>query len=308
MQKIMNMLKVPDDEAIVARPVTRSIASAQKRVEGHHFDIRKHLLEYDNVMNQQRTAVYQMRRIMMHTIHWEKPCLDFLSDVLSGFLDRYVRENAAPADWDLKSLHQALCRHFGFSPEEHPSLNILLDSPAGGRELLSVDQIVNPVKQEVKNIYDQKKELWEEHFKPVVQMILLQTLDARWKEHLENIDHLKEGINLRAYAQKDPLVEYKKEAFFLFEQMNFQVAMESTEKIFKIQIQLDEKEDYNIHKELPDNWDYEKPAARRDMGLFSKNMEQPEVCPPGPPSGGQGRFNREQRRRQQKLKKKRIKI
>ncbi len=309
MQKIMNMLKVPDDEAITAKPVTRSIASAQKRVEGHHFDIRKHLLEYDNVMNQQRTAIYQTRRHIMSDKHWEKQCLDFLSDVTSEFLDRYVGENTRPEQWDLKSLHQALCRQFGFSPEMKP-LNALpswfQNSDPSDKKQLAL--IVSLIRDEVKKAYDLKKEELKEHFRSVVQLILLQTLDARWKEHLENIDQLKEGINLRAYAQKDPLVEYKKEAFVLFEQVTFQVARESIEKIFKIQIQLNENEDYEERSDQSEKWNYERPNM--DPGLlFSKNADALRDSSARLRSNDkEDSLNRAQRRKYQKLKKRKIKI
>ncbi len=296
MQKIMNMLKVPDDEAITAKPVTRSIASAQKRVEGHHFDIRKHLLEYDNVMNQQRTAIYKKRRNIMDDQLWERQCLDFLSDVTSWFLDHYAGENTKPEFWNLKNLYKALCQHFGFSMDNSPlsRLPLLGQSDHSSVEIKS-QKVVSLVKQEIKKAYELKKESLKEHFKPVVQMILLQTLDARWKEHLENIDRLKEGINLRAYAQKDPLVEYKKEAFILFEQITFQVAMESIEKIFKIQIQ--EEENYERDQSVDmDKWDYQKPESfPSQVPISQKNFEEPKL-------------NRSQRRKHYKLKRKKIKI
>ena len=302
MQKIMNLLKVPDNEAITAKPVTRSIASAQKRVEGHHFDIRKHLLEYDNVMNQQRTAIYQMRRQIMHEEHWEKLCLDFLSEVTSYFLDRYVGEDLRPAQWQLTQLHQVLCHQFGFALNKKP-LSALSHqvSPAETSSKEILNKIVSLVKEAVKQAYDDKKEELKEHFKPIAQIILLQTLDARWKEHLENIDRLKEGINLRAYAQKDPLVEYKKEAYLLFEQVNLQVAIESIEKVFKIQ--MERNESYEASMDISKNLDYEKPSMDKRALSIQEMQDSAPVVP-----RGESNFNRAQRRKYQKLKKKKIKI
>ena len=285
MQKIMDMLKVPDDEAITARAVSRSIARAQKRVEGHNFDIRKHLLEYDDVMNQQRTVIYRMRRNIMDLKKVERQNLDFLSETVSFILDSYVGENLKPEQWDLKGLTRAVYQQFGISLPEKGDM-------------------VSLVQAEVKKNYDLKKEEMAEHFKPVSQLILLQTLDARWKEHLENIDRLKEGINLRAYAQKDPLVEYKKESFALFERMNFQVASESIEKFFKLKIQVNDQEDYQ---------------AQNDYDEEKLSYARPQVSLTPPPSAGKGRpeqggppiqrWNRAERRRQkQNLKKAKIKI
>ena len=295
MQKIMDMLKVPDDEAITARAVTRSIARAQKRVEGHNFDIRKHLLEYDNVMNRQRTVIYQMRRNIMDLKKVERQCLDFLSEVTSHLLDTYISQGLKPEQWNFRGLQQALYKQFGLDLLESRIKEGVLNSPEGDKALVSL------VKEEVKTAYDEKKQELKEHFPPVAQLILLQTLDARWKEHLENIDRLKEGINLRAYAQKDPLIEYKKESFFLFEQMSLQVGSEAIEKLFKIQIQTEQ--DYKMQKSPnslnDERWDYDRPPVNFERAK--------ETRPEGPPP--QQTLNRAQRRRQkQSAKKRKIKI
>ena len=298
MQKIMTMLKVPDDEAITARAVTRSIASAQKRVEGHNFDIRKHLLEYDNVMNQQRTVIYKLRRNILNPHIVERQCLDFLSEITSSFLDTYAGEAMKPEQWNFKSLSQALHRSLGLT------VNI--------SEKTDVESVVALVREEVKKFYDLKKEELKEHFIPAAQIILLQTLDARWKEHLENVDHLKEGINLRAYAQKDPLVEYKKEAFQLFERVHFQIALESIEKLFKIQIHQEDSFERSMdYKEQ--NLTYDKAEAGHAAGAmnkanrFSSSSGVSEQVLQNHP-GGPPHINRAQRRKHQKLKRKKIKI
>lgn len=320
MQKVMDILKVPDDEAITARQVTKSIARAQKRVEGHNFDIRKHLLEYDNVMNQQRTVIYKLRRNVMDLEKIERQCLDFLSEITSSLLDTYVSEQVKPEQWNLKGLNQAIYQQFGFSLPEvqsasklaasvmHPFVNA--EGRDGNPEKLGMSSgIVSLVKSAVKKAYDEKKEELKEHFKPVAQLILLQTLDVRWKEHLENIDRLKEGINLRAYAQKDPLVEYKKESFALFEHLNFQMISESMEKLFKIQIQMDETRDYQIRKDYDDQeLDYDRPQVKINLppsneGISSVSEKHSNT------SGSQTQLNRAQRRKQkQSFKKKKIKI
>lgn len=324
MQKVMDMLKVPDDEAITARAVTRSIARAQKRVEGHNFDIRKHLLEYDNVMNQQRTVIYKLRQNIMDLEKIERQCLDYLSEATSSLLDTYVGEKVKPEQWNLKGLSQAIYQQFGFSLPEarsmgelaNSALNPLVDveDTEGNPEKLGTSSsVVSLVKSAVKKAYDAKKEELKEHFKPVAQLILLQTLDVRWKEHLENIDRLKEGINLRAYAQKDPLVEYKKESFVLFEHMNFQVISESIEKLFKIQ--LDEPEDYQKQKSYDDqHLDYDRPQIKlsfpsqsSDTGFADRGHANERRVDNNREFHRQ--LNRAQRRKQkQSLKKKRIKV
>lgn len=316
MQKVMDMLKVPDDEAITARPVTRSIARAQKRVEGHNFDIRKHLLEYDNVMNQQRTVIYKLRRNIMDLKKVERQFLDFLSESTSAILDIYIGEGMKPTQWNIKDLNQHLFQQFGFSLPQTIELGSVALSAESDYQFdnyqndssshVNPDAIVSIVGEEVKKTYDLKKEELKEHFKPVAQLILLQTLDNRWKEHLDNIDRLKEGINLRAYAQKDPLVEYKKESFSLFEKMTFQVASESIEKLLKVQIQLDEPEDYK----MKDNYneqelDYKRPKVTVNLPQTDQSASESKKSS----SPSHQPLNRAQRRKQkQLLKKKKIKI
>ncbi len=290
MQKIMSTLKIPEDEAITDRMVSRAIAGAQRKVEGHNFSIRKHLLDYDDVMNQQRTAIYTLRRDILRAKNLERIVLDYLGDVTSLLLDTFVNENTKPELWNFEALTAALLKNFG----------ILLAFE--DQEKRQVDIINQKVQKEVKQSYDKKKEELGEHFSSVVQFILLQTIDSLWKEHLENIDYVKEGINLRGYAQKDPLIEYKKEAFSLFEQVNQQIAQECIEKLFKIQLSgsanydmshryNEEKLDYNSDNEA---MDWKNMSSQKGSDLSYNREETPQM-------------NRAQRRMQQR-KKKKIKI
>ena len=283
MQKIMNTLRIPDDEAITDRMVSRAIANAQKKVEGHNFSIRKHLLDYDDVMNKQRTSIYSLRRLVLKAKDLERIILDFLSDIVSSHLDTFAGENIKKELWDLQGLSQALLKNF----------NLEIHFP----ENTHADLLTQKVRDEVKTLYDKKKTELGPHFPTAIQYILLQTIDSRWKEHLENIDYLKEGINLRGYAQKDPLIEYKKEAFRMFEQMNSQVAEETLEKLFKIQIS--ENTDYD----MSDRYD-EEALGYSDTTTPTEWMP-PQTSPPSPerPSSPP-QMNRAQRRMEQRKKRK----
>lgn len=223
-QQIMSMLKVPDDEPITAKSVNRAIESAQKKVEGHHFDIRKHLLEYDDVMNQQRHGVYTLRRHVLEGKNLERTILDWLGDITSELLDVFAGEKMKPEQWDLEGLNTALERQFGLNIE------------FGTRSQLTPEKITDLVSRGVKAVFDDQKEKLGTHYDQIQKMLMLQTIDQKWKEHLQGIDQLKEGINLRAYAQKDPLIEYKKEAFAAYEKMHQQIQSEVIEKILKIQL------------------------------------------------------------------------
>lgn len=223
-QKIMDRLNVPDDEPIMAKMVTRSIENAQRKVEGHNFDIRKHLLDYDNVMNQQRTIIYGMRKKIMDGQDVERTVLDMLGELTSDTLDTFIPENQKRENWNLEGLNNALQLQFG----------VKISFETLGE--LSVDKITQVVSKEVKDKYDRQKLNLAQHFVQLQKMILLQAIDQRWKEHLQRIDRLKEGINLRGYAQKDPIIEYKKEAFNAFQLLNTQIRGETIEKLMKVQL------------------------------------------------------------------------
>ncbi|MGZ5279916.1 MAG: preprotein translocase subunit SecA, partial [Pseudobdellovibrionaceae bacterium] len=230
-QKIMDRMNVPDDEPIMARMVSRSIEGAQRKVEGHNFDIRKHLLDYDNVMNQQRTIIYGMRRQIMNGENVDRTMLDFMGDVTSNILDAHVPVEGKTEDWNLEALNTALTQQFGirieFSSFPH----------------LDGEIITSAVSKAIKDIYDRQKLNLGQFFAQIQKMVLLQSIDQRWKEHLALIDRLKEGIGLRGYSGKDPVIEYKKEAFNAFSVLNQQIKADCVERLLKVQIVTNEQGD-----------------------------------------------------------------
>jgi len=219
----MTRLNVPEDEPITAGMVTRAIEGAQKKVESHNFDIRKHLLDYDDVMNQQRNSIYGMRRRVLEGGEpLDTTVKDMMSDLTSDLLDKYAAENVKPQDWDLDSYNKALLQQFGVEVEF--------------KQPIEIGEIIERTKNLVMEKYEMQKNALGSFFEQAQTMILLQAIDTKWKEHLQRIDHLREGIGLRGYAQKDPLIEYKKEAFITFSEMNQLVKEDATEKLFRIQI------------------------------------------------------------------------
>lgn len=306
-QKIMDTLNVPEDEPITAGMVSRAIEGAQRKVEAHNFDIRKHLLDYDNVMNQQRLAIYGMRKDILEGNNLERTVLDMMGDVSSSVLDQFVPQDVKPDLWDLKGLNTALQQQFGI----HNDFT---------EKTWTQEGITEFVGKEVKNIFDDQKNKLAQFFEQVEKMILLQTIDQRWKEHLQLIDHLKEGIGLRGYAQKDPLIEYKKEAFLAFENLNHVIKTESIEKLFKIQLVVQDQESVenlvqemvpeDDEKELVYQAPSETPSTGVAMGAMSSDNDEAKTVEKkknswqaGPPSPqDQARMNRADRR---KLEKKR---
>lgn len=228
--RIMEMMKVPDDEPITARMVSRSIEGAQRKVEGHNFDIRKHLIDYDDVMNKQRTAIYNLRREVLQGEKIEEIVREMLGDQVSALLDANVDEKASRDSWNIEALKVAMLQQFG------------LEVDFEDKSKMSAQEIVEKIKTSILAGLEFQKSHLGQFFPQVAKMILLQTIDQRWKEHLQRMDQMREWIGLRGYAQKDPLVEYKQEAFKMFEEMNGFIRGETLEKLFKIQLVLNQDE------------------------------------------------------------------
>src|SRR2546427_5299026 len=202
------MLKLGMEEGVPIEHgmVTKSIERAQKQVEAQNFAIRKHLLEYDDVMNKQRTAVYDMRRMILEGKDTEKYVVDLSLEVLDWFLDNYAPEKDDPDSWNLDGLQSALKDTYGF------------DVPLSQLKGMGRAEMVETFGERIRKLYEDKQaQVGPEAMNLFVRMVMLQIVDTQWKDHLYALDHLKEGIGLRGYGQRDPLVEYKKESFNMFQ-------------------------------------------------------------------------------------------
>ncbi|MEW6300496.1 MAG: SEC-C metal-binding domain-containing protein, partial [Thermodesulfobacteriota bacterium] len=226
-QKIMDRLGMEEGEPIEHKLVTRAIENAQKRVEAHNFDIRKHLLEYDDVMNKQREVIYQQRRGILAGENLRGVVLEMVEDRAEQIALSYADKEVFPEEWDWKALNEALFHQFNFR----------LELSEEEQKECTPGQLVDLVREKALQVYQAK----EQAFTPPVmryleKMILLQTMDALWKDHLLSMDHLKEGIGLRGYAQRNPLQEYQKEAFAMFEDLLQRLNADVVEKLFTVQI------------------------------------------------------------------------
>ncbi len=225
-QKIMERLGMEEGEPIEHKLVTRAIATAQKRVETHNFEIRKHLLEYDDVMNKQREIIYGMRRQILDGESQAETIAEWIEDLTGGAIDSYAPTSSHPEDWDTAALIEALYRQFDTRL-----------APAQLEEIVSREGLEELVGSAVKARYaERERELGPELLRALERHEMLMVIDAQWKDHLLSIDHLKEGIGLRGYGQRDPLTEYKKEAFDLFQDMVDRVKGAVVERLFKVQI------------------------------------------------------------------------
>jgi preprotein translocase subunit SecA len=219
---LMGKLGMEEDQPIEHKWVTKAIESSQKKVEAHNFDIRKHLLEYDDVNNMQRSEIYSFRREILAADSLEDRIAEMRENVLDDVLSVHCPENKHPEEWDLKSLKDSLYGQFSISPEI---------------ELSVLEELRNKLLEEISRTYKNKEqEIGAETFRYLERMILLQVLDTQWKDHLLSMDHLKEGVGLRGYGQRDPLIEYKKEAFEIFSSLSDRVSSEVIARLMKVQI------------------------------------------------------------------------
>lgn len=229
---IMDRLGIEEDQPIEHNLVTKAIENAQRRVEAHNFEIRKHLLEYDNVMNQQREVIYSQRREVLGSDNLKESVLEMIEEQAEGLVDLYADEKLHPEDWDLKGLSDAIYQQFSFR----------WMPPAGEKDGLNRERLKEMILETGKNIYQRKEEEFGEGtLRYLEKVIMLQSVDHHWKDHLLAIDQLKEGIGLRGYAQKDPRIEYQREAYQLFLDMLDRIKKDTIEKLFAIQIARDEE-------------------------------------------------------------------
>lgn len=224
---IMDKIGMDDDMPIENKMISKSIETAQKRVEVRNFEIRKNVLEYDDVMNKQREVIYGQRRQILMGENMTSSIRGMVETISSSILEEIAAAGKYPEEWDLDLLQQRMHEVFALT------------------ESLDKDAILQMEKQEVESYlhevalrrYEQREaELGSEQFHEVERLILLKNVDLKWMEHLDAMDQLRQGINLRAYAQRNPVDEYKNEAFDMFQQMMYEIQYETMRMIFRVTI------------------------------------------------------------------------
>jgi len=225
---IMERMGLKDDEPIEAKILSNQIAKAQKRVEGHNFDIRKHLLDFDNVMNEQRKVIYRLRREILNNDGNKELIAEMITDMAHLLVETHRPEKkSALNEWNWEEINKAFQSIFS----THKVLSVHECSDKFNSQLVEYfNDTANEVLKEKFSKYE------AEQVDITLREVLLSTFDQFWKDHLLNMDHMKEGINLRSYGQKDPLVEYKREAFALYEQMKEQIRRAIVERIFSVRL------------------------------------------------------------------------
>jgi preprotein translocase subunit SecA len=231
---IMERLKMPDGEAIEAGIVSRSIESAQRKVEARNFDIRKQLLEYDDVSNDQRKVIYQQRNDILDASDLSAQIASLREGCFTDLTHQYVPAESVEEQWDLPALEKVLADEWGIS--------VPLQKEVQGASSITDDEVLEKVIREANQAFDQKvQQIGPDNFTQFERIVLLQSIDTHWREHLSALDYLRQGIHLRGYAQKQPKQEYKREAFELFGQLLDSVKNEVTKVLMTVKVQSGEQ-------------------------------------------------------------------
>jgi preprotein translocase subunit SecA len=227
LKNLMGRIGMEDGVPIEHRWVSRAIENAQKKVEAHNFDIRKNLLEYDDVMNKQREVVYARRRELLSGDSLKDDVIDMCEGLVEEIADAHCEQNVAPENWEWKAIEDAFFKQFKFRPEFRQNGSVPRDR----------DEFVDSAMDRLRKLYDEREaQFGSPVMRQIEKIVSLQTLDALWKDHLLAMDHLKEGIGLRGYGQLNPLVEYQKEGFSMFEAMMTTMQRDIVEKVFSVQV------------------------------------------------------------------------
>jgi preprotein translocase subunit SecA len=277
---IMDRLKMPEGEAIEAGMVTRSIESAQRKVEARNFDIRKQLLEYDDVSNDQRKVIYQQRNDILDASDLTAQIASLREGCFTDLVRQFVPAESMEEQWDLQSLQNLLAQEW--------QIDVPLMQTEQSATAITDDDILEMVLKAADQAFQSKLDLvGAEQFTPFMRMVLLQNIDSHWREHLAALDYLRQGIHLRGYAQKQPKQEYKREAFELFAQLLDLVRNEVTRLLMTVQIQSQAQidaaaQDIEARAEAISNVSYTAPT---ETGESETTVDQRTLASAVPPVG-----------------------
>ncbi|MET3963022.1 preprotein translocase subunit SecA [Marmoricola sp. OAE513] len=238
-ERVLLALRVPDDVPIENKSVTRSIQSAQGQVEGQNFESRKNVLKYDDVMSRQREVIYGERREVLEGRDLTQQIRTMIDEAVATYVT--AATDGFPEEWDLDGLWTALGTFYPISLRYED-----LEAKVGGRDGLDRGELLEELQADAHAAYDRREaEVGEEVMRELERRVLLSVLDRKWREHLYEMDYLREGIGLRAYSQRDPLVEYQREGFDMFAAMKEGIREETIGFLFNLEVQVEEEEDYS---------------------------------------------------------------
>ena len=303
-ETIMTRLNMPDDEPIESKMVSRAIKSAQTQVEQQNFEIRKNVLKYDEVLNRQRTVIYDERRRVLEGADLQEQVDHMITDVVGGYVEGATSEGY-PEDWDLDQLWTALRSLYPISV----TVDEVIEEAGGDRNGLSTEQLTELLVDDAHAAYEaREEELGSEVMRELERRVVLQVLDRKWREHLYEMDYLQEGIGLRAMAQRDPLVEYQREGFDMFNAMLDAIKEESVGFLFNVEVEVQQPvveepavdaEDGACSRRRRPGRREVRAGADREGPADGQPLRQPAVlgADPGRHRAGEGRDRRRRRQR-----------
>ncbi|MBI3952061.1 MAG: SEC-C domain-containing protein, partial [Acidobacteria bacterium] len=260
----------PPGEPIESKMVTKAIERAQKSVEAHNFSIRKHLLEYDDVMNKQRQTIYELRRQLLGETDQREYIMGVAQDLFEDIVDQYLGAEVSPEEWDYNGLKLDLRNIYGFD----------LETEVPDYQDMSPAELKETVWPKLEAIYSQKEALLNpEMLRYYERVIMLNIVDSQWKDHLLVLDHLREGIGLRGYAQRDPLVEYKRESFDLFQAMLDRTDRDTIRFLWNLQVNVEAAPAERLRRRTPrrDRLQYQHATASAMAGANTAGSDQPRT-------------------------------
>lgn len=284
MESMMNAFGFKEGEAIVHPWINKALKKAQEKVEERNFDIRKNLLKYDDVMNDQRKVIYEQRREMIGSENVDEVVNDILTDVLQELVFAYLPPASSPEEWNAKGLHDVLKTQY--------NLEIDIESMKAQDGVMSADAAEKVCEAAMTSLKEKKDILGEETFKSLEKSLLLRVLDQTWKEHLQILDYMRYSIFMRAYGQRDPLNEYKKEAFSLFKDMLAKVRVKTASILLSLQIKTQEEieqmqpsrpvfSSMNVNRDSDNETESEKAESLDELEAKYGKISRNAPCPCG---------------------------
>jgi preprotein translocase subunit SecA len=275
---IMDRLHMEESEPIEHSLISRGIENAQKKVEAHNFDMRKHLLEYDDVMNKHREIIYSLRKDILAGEGIREIIDDMIDEKVDALVERWIDPKAFPEDWDIQNLKDNIIRLFSFPPK--------LDANELGEdvfETLKAEDLPGMIKEQVRKAFQEKEKLFgKEDMEHIERLIILQIIDNQWVTHLQDMEQMKEGIGLRGYGQLDPLREYQKEGFSLFAELMDRIREETLSTLFRIQLLRRAPEELSKRKKKPMQMSHGDEGARPvTVRRKSEKVGRNDPCPCG---------------------------
>jgi preprotein translocase subunit SecA len=275
---IMERLGMEEGEPIEHNLISRGIENAQKKVEAHNFDIRKHLLEYDDVMNRHREIIYSLRKDVLEGQGIDEIVHNMIDEKVDALLEKWIDPSVYSDEWDIPGLKANILRLFGFQAKIGPE--DMDEEVFAGLKALDLGDLL---REQIRSAYQEKEKLFgKEDLEGLERLVILQIIDNQWVEHLQDMEHMKEGIGLRGYGQLDPLREYQKEGYTLFGELMDRIREETLSMLFRLQLvkrrpdEISRKKKRDMHLSHGDPGD--KPATVRRKG---KKIGRNDPCPCG---------------------------